>query len=202
MVLQIIEAYQHGTELGIGTDAEGLLFTHAPGIATTWMDGTTLSVSGEPGKRRAALGTIKSHRVNGTLCYDMNTGPGAPRNCGNAQTPNLLIEQESSCRLDFLSASNNNAPLSWLDAAKLVRKRMPPIPNHLYDDTFVYGIRCDEPSYPKPASTFQECEQLIDQIAELTDYSPQIVHLWGWQYRGKDTGYPAVQEVNQRIGWK
>ena len=77
---------------------------------------------------------------------------------------------------------------------------MPPIPNHLYDNAFVYGIRCDEPSYPKASSTFEQCEQLIHQIAELTDYSPQIVHLWGWQYRGKDTGYPAVQEVNQRIG--
>ncbi|PYY15972.1 MAG: hypothetical protein DMG60_16220 [Acidobacteria bacterium] len=167
---------------------------------TAFMDGTTLSVGGEPGKRRAALGTTKSHRVNGTLCYDMNTGPGTPRNCGNQQTPNLLIEQESSCRLDFLSARDDKTPLTWLDAAKLVRKRMPPIPNHLYDNAFVYGIRCDEPSYPKPSSTFEQCEQLIHQIAELTDYSPQIVHLWGWQYRGKDTGYPAVQEVNQRIG--
>ena len=167
---------------------------------TAFMDGTTLSVSGEAGKRRAALGTIKVNRVNGTLCYDMNTGPGTPRNCGNKQTPNLLIDQESSCRLDFLSATDDRTPLTWLDAAKLVRKRMPAIPNHLYDDTFVYGIRCDEPSYPKPASTFEQCEQLIHQIAELTDYAPQIVHLWGWQYRGKDTGYPAVAEVNQRIG--
>jgi len=130
----------------------------------------------------------------------MNTGPGTPRNCGNRQTPNLLIDQESSCRLDFLSATDDQTPLSWLDAAKMVRKRMPPIPNHLYDNAFVYGIRCDEPSYPKPSSTFEQCEQLIHQLAELTDYSPQIVHLWGWQYRGKDTGYPAVAEVNQRIG--
>ena len=92
---------------------------------TAFMDGTTLSVGGEPGKRRAALGTTKSHRVNGTLCYDMNTGPGTPRNCGNQQTPNLLIEQESSCRLDFLSAPDDKTPLTWLDGAKLVRKRMP-----------------------------------------------------------------------------
>ena len=167
---------------------------------TAFMDGTTLAVSGEPGKRRASLGTIKCHRVNGTLCYDMNTGPGTPRNCGNRQTRNLLIEQESQCRLDFLSTPGDKTSLTSFDAAKLVRKRMPPIPNHLYDNAFVYGIRCDEPSYPKASSTFEQCEQLIHQIAELTDYSPQIVHLWGWQYRGKDTGYPAVQEVNQRIG--
>ena len=167
---------------------------------TAFMDGTELNVFGQTGKRRASLGTTKSYRVNGSLCYDMNTGPGTPRNCGNKQTPNLLIEQESHCRLDFLSASDDSTPLTWLDGARLVRSRMPAIPNHLYDDAFVYGIRCDEPSYPKPSSTFEQCEQLIHQLAELTAYSPQIVHLWGWQYRGKDTGYPAVAEVNQRIG--
>jgi len=26
------------------------------------------------------------------------------------------------------------------------------------------------------------------------------VHLWGWQFRGKDTGYPAVNVVDERIG--
>jgi hypothetical protein len=167
---------------------------------TAFMDGTELSVAGEPGKRRASLGTTQTHRMNGSLCYDMNTGPGTPRNCGNRQTPNLLIEQESSCRLDFIGAPDEKTQLTWLDGAKLVRSRMPAIPNHLYDNAFVYGIRCDEPSYPKPSATFEQCEQLIHQVAELTDYSSQIVHLWGWQYRGKDTGYPAVAEVNQRIG--
>jgi len=167
---------------------------------TGFMDGTALSVDGEAGKRRAALGTTKVHRVNGGLCYDMNTGPGTPRNCGTKQTPNLLVGQESSCRLDFLAAPDAPPPITWLDGAKLARKRMPPIPNHLYDDAFVYGIRCDEPSFPQPSATFEQCGHLIRQIAELTDYSPQIVHLWGWQYRGKDTGYPAVAEVDQRIG--
>ena len=167
---------------------------------TAFMDGTELDVVGGAGSRRASMGTTKTHRVNGSLCYDMNTGPGMPRNCGNRQTPNLLVEQESTCRLDFIPAPDDRSSLTWLDGAKLVRSRMPAIPNHLYDSTFVYGIRCDEPSYPKPASTFEQCEQLIQQIAELTDYSPQIVHLWGWQYRGKDTGYPAVAEVNPRIG--
>lgn len=167
---------------------------------TAFMDGTELNVVGQSGSHRASVGTSKTHRVNGSLCYDMNTGPGTPRNCGNKQTPNLLVEQEPACRLDFIAAADEDAPLTWLDGAKLVLSRMPAIPNHLYDDAFVYGIRCDEPSYPKPSSTFEQCEQLIRQIAELTDYWPQIVHLWGWQYRGKDTGYPAVAEVNQRIG--
>jgi hypothetical protein len=167
---------------------------------TAYMDHTSLGVDEGAGKRRAAMGTTKVHRINGSLCYDMNTGTGTPGNCGTKQTPNLLVEQESSCRLDFLAATDTAPALTWLDGAKLARKRMPPIPSHIYDDTFVYGIRCDEPKFPQPTATFAQCEQLIHQIAELTDYSPQIVHLWGWQYRGKDTGYPAVAEVDQRIG--
>lgn len=37
-ILKIIDAYRHGSDLGIGTDADGLLTSHAPGIGTTWMD--------------------------------------------------------------------------------------------------------------------------------------------------------------------
>jgi predicted glycogen debranching enzyme len=35
---KIIEGYQHGTTLGIGTDVDGLLCTQAAGVPTTWMD--------------------------------------------------------------------------------------------------------------------------------------------------------------------
>jgi len=38
VMLRIIERYQHGTDLGIGTDPDGLVHTHAPGTPTTWMD--------------------------------------------------------------------------------------------------------------------------------------------------------------------
>ncbi len=37
-VQQIVTNYRHGTSLGIATDADGLLTTHAAGIGTTWMD--------------------------------------------------------------------------------------------------------------------------------------------------------------------
>ena len=37
-IARIIEAYQHGTTLGIGTDVDGLLSTHAAGLPTTWMN--------------------------------------------------------------------------------------------------------------------------------------------------------------------
>jgi hypothetical protein len=164
-----------------------------------FMDGTSLSVAGENGKRRASIGTSKTYRVNGGDCYDLNLDKGMPRNCGTASTPNLLVEQQSSCRLDFLPV-RGDAKRAWLQGAKLVRSRMPAIPSNLYHDKYVYGIRCDEPLFPKPTATFADCEQLIRDVHNLTDGAPQIVHLWGWQFKGKDTGYPAVNEVNQRIG--
>ena len=122
-----------------------------------------------------------------------------PRNCGTATTPNLLVEQKSSCRLDFLPVTGD-AKHAWLAGAKLVLSRMPAIPSNLYHDKYVFGIRCDEPLFPKPTATFADCEQLIRDVHNLTDGAPQIVHLWGWQFKGKDTGYPAVNEVDQRIG--
>jgi len=166
---------------------------------TAFMDGTTLAVAGAEGARSAALGTVKVHRVNGSACYDLNLGRGAPRNCGNENTPNLLVEQPSSCRLDFMPVSGDSAK-AWFVAGRFVRSRMPAIPTHFYDDKYVYGIRCDEPLFPKPSATFEQCREIIARVAALTDQSPQVVHLWGWQFRGKDTGYPAVNVVNERIG--
>lgn len=166
---------------------------------TAFMDGTALQVSGEPGRKRVSIGTIKNHRVNGSDCVDLNTGPNTPANCGVHGTPNLPIEQRSSCRLDFIEAARDRQ-VTWLDGAHLVRKRLPVRPSKLYDDAFVYGILVDQPLFETPTATFEQCETLIRQIAALTDGAKQIVHLWGFQYRGKDTGYPSVRVVNPRAG--
>jgi hypothetical protein len=167
---------------------------------TAFMDGTLLSVKGEAPNRRVCLGTTKVFRVDGGACYDINLGRGAARNCGNESTPNLIVDQKSDCRLDFLEPTTGGAPLSWIDGAKLVRARMPGVPNHFYDDKFIYGIRTDEPKFPKPSATFERCEEMIRNVHALTDGSQQLVHLWGWQFQGKDTGYPAVNVVDERIG--
>lgn len=166
---------------------------------TAYIDGTLLSVAGEASSRRACMGTTKVHRVDGSACYDMNLGKGAPKSCGNETTPNLLVEQQSACKLDFLEPQSG-AALSWLDGARLARARMPEIPNHFYDDKLIYGIRLDEPKFPKPSASFERCEEMIREMHALTDGAPQLVHLWGWQFHGKDTGYPAVNVVDERIG--
>ncbi|MGH9529276.1 MAG: hypothetical protein ACRD2S_05075, partial [Terriglobales bacterium] len=165
---------------------------------TAFMDGTELEVVGANGHRRASIGTTQTHRVNGSLCYDMNTGTGTPFACGNRQTPNLPVEQKPSCRLDFIAAPDGG--VDWMTGAKSIRDRMPGIPTHYYDNKLIYGIHCDEPHFEKPRATFAQCEELIRTISALTGNWPQVVHLWGWQYRGKDTGYPAVAQVNKRLG--
>lgn len=167
---------------------------------TAYMNGTELAVEGDAGHRRASIGIIQTHRVNGSLCYDMNTGPNTPRNCGNSGTPNLMVGQKSTCRLDFIGDIDGDGKLDWLDGAKFARSHMPAIPTHYYDDKLIYAIHCDQPLWPKPGATFEQAGKLIRDVATLTDQMPQVAHLWGWQYRGKDTGYPAVAEVNPRIG--
>jgi hypothetical protein len=166
---------------------------------TAFMDGTQLKIEGDSGKRIASVGTIKTFRVNGSECYNMNLPKGNPCVTGHPGTPNLLVGQKSACRLDFIAVAGKRST-NWLDGAKSVRQRMPRIPTEHYDKRFVYGIRCDEPTWEKPAATFEEAEQIIRDIASLTDNWAQVAHLWGWQYKGKDTGYPAIDEVDERIG--
>ena len=144
---------------------------------TAFMDGTSLTVAGEDGKRRASIGTSKAFRVNGGDCYDLNLAKGMPCICGMASTPNFLVEHRSSCRLDFISVQGD-AEGAWLAGAKLVRSRMPAIRSNLYHDKYVFGIRCDEPLFPKPTATFADCEQLIRDVHNLTDGASQIVHRW------------------------
>ena len=160
------------------------------------MDTTELAVENHV----AMLGTVKTWRVNGGGSYDMNLGPGAPRVSGNSSTPNLMVGGRPLCRLDFSGDFDHNGVVDWLDGVKLVRERMPAIPTHYYDDKLMYMIHCDEPKFPKPQATFADSEKIIQRVARLTGGAPQDVYLWGWQYHGKDTGYPAVAEVNKRLG--
>ena len=165
-----------------------------------FMDTTDLAVDGDAGHRRAALGSDKVYRVNGSLSYDMNLPKGEPRISGNDRTPNLLVGQRPICRLDFIAAGPGQPDLTWLDGAKLVAARMPPIPTHYYDDKLMIMAMADSPAFPEPHMTFAQADQAIRRLAALTAYAPQVLYIWGWQYRGKDTGYPAVAEVNQRLG--
>ena len=162
----------------------------------SFMDGGAMQVSTDG---RGAMGTVQRYRVDGSQCADLNLGKGEPLNCGNSGTPNLLVHQTSLCHLDFFPVIGDWKQ-AWLTGAHHVRKQLPPKRTTMYDDVYTYGIRLDEPTWPKPATTFEQCEEIIREVAALTGNTPQIVHLWGWQFKGKDTGYPAVNVVDERIG--
>ncbi len=167
---------------------------------TAYMDYLELAVDGEPGHKRAKLGTVKMYRIDGSLPQDMNLAGDNPKVAGNDRTPNLLVGQKSTVRLDFIADYDHNGVVDWLDGAKFTRAHMPPIPTHYFDDKFQYSVHSDEPRFPKAGATFKETERIVQQVANLTAGQAQTVYLWGWQYAGKDTGYPAVDKLNPRVG--
>jgi hypothetical protein len=163
---------------------------------TAFMDGTMTSVVEAAGTLRAQIGTVQLYRVHGGRCYDMNDG--GPPVSGDATTPNLLVGQTSRCRLDFYVSETAETP--WLPAMKMLRARMPPSPTDYYDDKLLYLIAGKSKVDPKPHTTFAQSRKLVEDVAQLTDYAPQVVFLSGWVYDGQDTGYPSDDVVNSSLG--
>ncbi len=163
---------------------------------TAFMDGTETEVVGAGSSLSARIGTVQVHRVHGGRCYGMNDG--GPRVCGNGETPNLLVGQTPRCRLDFYRVEDPATP--WFPAVKLLRERLPPSPTAYFDDKLLYLIAGRNKTEAKPRTTFAQSRALIQQIARLTDYAPQVAFLSGWVYDGQDTGYPSDDVVNSSLG--
>lgn len=163
---------------------------------TAFMDATETSIMAVEGMRSARIGTIQVHRVHGGRCYDMNDGNDPV--CGNAQTPNLPVEQQSRCRLDFYKVEDAQTP--WFPAAKLLRARMPQRPTDTFDDKFLFMIAGKQKIEPEPRTTFAQSRKLIGEIARLTDFAGQVAYISGWVYDGQDTGYPSEDVVNASLG--
>ena len=145
----------------------------------SYLDTTELSVIGDdPAGRLAAVGTTKVVRVPGT-----------------EKTPNLPADQGSLCRLTVLGGGD----AFWLDGVKAARSALPAQPLEYYDQRFVYKVFCDAPG-ARHFTTFEEAGRLTRDLAALTGNWPQVAYLVGWQYQGHDTGYPAVDVVNERLG--
>jgi len=71
---------------------------------------------------------------------------------------------------------------------------------HEYDQILVYKIAVDYcPANPMPPLNAAQTLDVIRRIDNLTRNIPKIVYLVGWQYRGHDTGYPALDKVNERL---
>ena len=124
--------------------------------------------------------------------------PASRGSPATTRRPTCLWSNGPIARLDFAGDYDHNGSVDWLDGAKIVRARMPQIPTHYYDDRLPYMVHVDEPRWPAPHMTFEQAGKLVRQMAMLTAYAPQDIYLWGWQFRGKDTGYPAVNEVERQ----
>jgi len=71
---------------------------------------------------------------------------------------------------------------------------------HEYDQILVYKIAVDYcPANPMPPLNAAQTLDVIRRVDNLTRGIPKIVYLVGWQYRGHDTGYPALDRVNERL---
>jgi hypothetical protein len=71
---------------------------------------------------------------------------------------------------------------------------------HEYDQILVYKIPVDYcPASPMSALNAAQTLDVIRRVDNLTRGVPKIVYLVGWQYRGHDTGYPALDKVNDRL---
>lgn len=108
-------------------------------------------------------------------------------------TPSLFLQSSSRAILHFLRGD-------WISAAHFVLGSIKGGIKPIYKNAIVYKIFCDIPQIERPATTFEEALEIIRRFYHFTGGMLQIVYLVGWQYRGHDTGYPAIDKVNERIG--
>jgi len=103
---------------------------------------------------------------------------------------------------------NHDGAVDWMEAALWHRDHMR-TPSDTYEPrTFVYGIIMDwvkpvkepEGGYAPPITSFAEALEIVRAVAKVTGNAKQRVALIGWQFTGHDTGYPALNQVNERIG--
>jgi len=111
----------------------------------------------------------------------------------------LLVQESSEALISLIGDYDCDGEISWVDAAKYIRDKIDARINPLYANKLIYKIYLDDPGLKEPTK-FADALELIKKIAYVTDSASQIVYLVGWQYDGHDTGYPAVDKVNGKIG--
>jgi len=133
---------------------------------------------------------------------------GAVLRVGREGVRFLQVQDLSSIKVNFLVRQKNRPPLRWVDGAKLIRKDVPNMLDDMYVDGMVYKIFCDSPTWHKPEGKekhnevfdFNKLAKFFRLANRLTDGTPQIVYLVGWQNEGHDSKYPYIEKVNPRLG--
>jgi hypothetical protein len=103
---------------------------------------------------------------------------------------------------------NHDGEVNWMEAALWHRDHMR-TPSDTYEPkTFTYIVFIDwvkpekEPpgGYAPIIASFAETMDIVRAVAKVTGNAKQRVVLVGWQFTGHDTGYPALNQVNERAG--
>ncbi|GAB3839030.1 endo-alpha-N-acetylgalactosaminidase family protein [Kribbella italica] len=152
-----------------------------------YLNNTALTVYGAGAAKKATVGAVTLHRIP-----------------GGATTPSLPVEQNQVVRLDFVGDTDRSGTVDWLDAAKVVKARIPKNPTKYYDDKFMYALQgqVGPTDRTAPEHTFPQAEDLVKRVSSLIDGRPQVVFMAGWPEGGHDTSYPAVGTVNPELGGK
>jgi hypothetical protein len=111
----------------------------------------------------------------------------------------IRLAETPAVDVAILGEAVEGRPPTWIDAAKWLRQGVSGSPNPLYQDTYIYKIFCDSPG-AGDYTTFEDALGVIRRVHQLAPWLKQVVYLVGWQYRGHDTGYPATDQINQRLG--
>lgn len=114
-------------------------------------------------------------------------------------TARMKLAETPALEIRILGKSETGPSPTWVDAAKWLRRDVADKPYPLYQDTFLYKIFCDAPG-AKDYTTFDDALAVIRKVHQLAPWLKQVVYLVGWQYRGHDTGYPATDQINPRLG--
>jgi hypothetical protein len=103
---------------------------------------------------------------------------------------------------------NGDGEINWMEAALWQHDRLR-TPSGKFDPlTLTYTVINDwvkpleEPAggYAPPVTTFAQTLDVIRSVSRATGNARQYVVLVGWQFSGHDTGYPALNQVNERVG--
>lgn len=103
---------------------------------------------------------------------------------------------------------NGDGEVNWMEAALWQHDRLR-APSRKFDPlTLTYTVINDwvKPLHPPaggyapPIATFAQTLGIIRAVSRATGNARQYVVLVGWQFSGHDTGYPALNQVNERVG--
>lgn len=111
----------------------------------------------------------------------------------------LKLQDHSTATVILVGNPDCNVRVDWTDGAKCIRERMNLKINPYYSNKLVFKV-INEIANGTQCMTFSQTLDMIEKIAFLTDNHPAVYYLVGWQYLGHDTGYPAVDKVNERLG--